>query len=163
MKLIYIILFISFYLEGIISNLVSVNTRYLNPLFSLVTIISIYPFFIENKIKYYKICIIYGIIYDLIYTNTIFLHGLLFFIIGYIVNYLYKNLTNHLLNVILITFMIIIIYRIINYILICITSNYIFIPIYMIKSITTSILLNIIYISILNFLLKDKYHYYKIQ
>lgn len=162
MKMLYIILFMSFYLDGIFSNLISINTKFLNPLFSLVAIINIYPFFTENKTKYYKICLVYGILYDLIYTNTIFLHALLFFLIGYMISYLHKNLTTHLLNIILATLISIIIYRFSSYTLICIVSNYEFSFLYLLKSITTSIFSNIIYTSILYFLLKDKYHYYKI-
>lgn len=157
MKLIYFILTCSFILEGIVSNFVSVQTELWNPLFSLITLISIYPCFKNDK-KYYKICLIYGMLYDLIYTNTLVFHGLLFLCAGYLVHHLYKLFSLNIVNIVALTFIIISTYRILSYILLCLVSNYSFSWLILLRSITSSLVLNIIYILVLHLILQRRYH-----
>lgn len=153
MKKIYLLLIISFLFESIFTNYISYNT-YLNPLFLLMTIIVISDY--KNKKDYYKICLISGILYDLIYTNTLFLHGLLFFILGYVITKLNKYLTKNIISIFIITLSTIITYRILNYILICIVSLYKFSWDYLFQSIITSIIANLIYVYLIYFILKLK-------
>jgi len=100
MKIRYYLLTISLIIEGIISNFISIQTKLWSPLLLLMTIIFIYPYFKNDK-KYYKMCLIYGILYDLIYTNTLVFHGFLFLLIGYIVHYLYKLFSLKIINIII--------------------------------------------------------------
>lgn len=153
MKKIYLLLIISFIFEAIFTNYISYNT-YLNPLFFIMSLILINDY--VNKKEYYKICVISGILYDMIYTNTIFLHGILFLLLGYAIIRIDKYLTKNIISIPLITLITIIIYRVFKYILICIVSIYSFSWINLFKSIITSIVINIIYIYLIYFILQLK-------
>ena len=48
----------------------------------------------ENKKRYYIIIFIFGMIYDLLYNNTLFLDGFLYLFIMYIINFFIKNSNN---------------------------------------------------------------------
>lgn len=161
MKYIVLILGIGFYIEGIISNFISISTKLWNPLLSLVTIVAIYPFF-KNKKRYYQVCFCYGIIYDLVYTNTLIFHGFLFLCIGYLTHYQNKLFSTNIVNSVLLTFFSILIYRTISYILLCLVENYQFTLLTLLHSVTSSLLLNIIYMLLLYLFFKPRYHYIKI-
>lgn len=161
MKYILFILGVSFYIEGIISNFISVSTKLWNPLLSLVTLVAIYPFF-KNKKRYYQVCFGYGILYDLVYTNTLIFHGLLFLSIGYLIHYMHKIFSLNLANIIVLTFFSILGYRTFSYILLCLVGSYKFIWITLLNSITSSLLLNFIYATLLYIFFKPRYHYIRI-
>lgn len=149
MNFIYLIIFISFYLDGIVSNFISINTDLLNPLLTLVTLIIIYPYFYNNEKKYYLICFLVGILYDIIYTNTLGLNAIIFLIIGFFVKKINIFISNNFINVSFISLIIIILYRVISF-FILILIGYINLDFNkLLHSITSSLLLNIIYTIIL--------------
>lgn len=161
MKFILIILSIAFYLEGIFSNFVSISTKFFNPLFALVTLISIYPFFREKR-KYFLVCFGYGVLYDFIYTDTLIFHGFLFICIGYLSYHMHKLFSLNIINIIFITFISIFGYRLLSYILLCLVGGYKFIWIKLFYSIVSSIIINIFFVTILYFFFKPRYHYIKV-
>lgn len=161
MKFIILMLSAAFYLEGIFSNFVSISTRFFNPLFVLVTLVSVYPFF-KDKRKYFLVCFGYGILYDFTYTNTFIFHGFLFLCIGYLTYQMYKLFSLNILNIILITFISILSYRFISYILLCLVGGYKFIWIKLLYSITSSIITNICFVVILYLFFRPRYHYIKV-
>ena len=160
MILLYCILFVGFYLEGICSNFVSISTAFFNPLFALVTLVLLCPYCYRNQKKYYKICFWYGVLYDLIYTNTIFFHGLIFLMIGYISYYLYQLFSHHLMNTFMIVVISILVLRSVSYLLLCIVGSRIFSLFVLLHSITSSLIVNLIYTTILYFLLQRMLHKY---
>lgn len=143
-----IIIIISLLLDGILTNYLPYlvgNLSLFTPLLTLVSIIMIYPFYKKKLKKYYITVLITGIIYDLLYTNLLFINSIIFIIIAYInvlINKRYK--INFLSLIIYITF-IIVIYESLYAILLIIFK---LIPITINKllyKITHSILINIIY------------------
>jgi len=87
MGIIFII--ISLLLDGILNNLLPfINLSLFTPLLTLISIIIIYPLYIKKKKEYLLTIFITGIIYDLLYTNQLFLNGVVFFIIGLIIIFL---------------------------------------------------------------------------
>ena len=60
-------------------------------LFVPITIYLIYPFYKNQKLKYYIESFIIGIIYDLIFTNLLFFDGVIFLIISLVSVKIYKN------------------------------------------------------------------------
>lgn len=142
--MIILITLISFYLEGILSNVINLN--YLIPLFTLLSLVIIYPYLFNRKKDYFIICFIIGFLYDIGYTDTLFLNAFIFLLIGYIIYLINIFITNNIFNVTIISIIIIIIYRIITY-LVLIFINYLTPDIdLLIKSIMNSISINIIYI-----------------
>lgn len=90
----------------------SICSKYLVTLFTVLMLLFIHKH--ENKYLY---TLIVGILYDVLYTDTLFLNTLLFFFIIYLVDKIFKYLRYNLLNVILVEILIIIIYRTITYII----------------------------------------------
>ena len=148
------ILAFSFIFEGIFSNFISAYS-FFSPLFVLMSLIIIYPFLINNKETYYKCCFIIGLLYDIIYTDTIIVHAFLFLIIGFIITKINLVLANNHVNVIIMALIIIILYRTILYCLLILTSNVDFNFWNFLQSIYLSLIVNIIYIVILN-MITDK-------
>lgn len=139
----------SFIFEGIFSNFISVYS-FFSPLFVLMSLIAIYPFLINDKFSYYKYCFITGILYDIIYMDTIIVHGFLFLIIGYFITKINLILANNHINVMVMALIIIIVYRLIMYLLLILTGNVV--PNFgnFAESIYLSLVANMIYILGLN-------------
>ncbi len=152
--MIIIVLIISFILDSLISNFIPLNSI-LMPLFTLMSLIIIYPYFNNHKNKYLLACFTTGFCYDLIYTNTIIIHAFLFLVIGFIIIRLNLILSNNYVNVAIMAIIIIIIYRIIAYGLLLITANITFKFFTLFKSIYSSLILNIIYVVLL-FVITDR-------
>ena len=75
---------ISFVLDSIISNFLSINTLFA-PLFTLMSLVIVYPYFNGNNKNFLITSFVTGVAYDLIYTNTIVIHGLLFVAIAFLI------------------------------------------------------------------------------
>ncbi len=89
-----IIVIVSFLLDGILTNYLPFLVNQLSlftPLLTLVSIFIIYPFFRKQEKKYYWIAFIIGLLYDLFYTNLLFLNGVLFLAIAIFTKWIYKN------------------------------------------------------------------------
>lgn len=149
----YIILGISFILENSWSLIFYKNTSLFLSLFALVTIFSIYPLYKNNK-KYYITSFIYGLIYDIVFTNTIFLNAIIFLFLSFIISKIHKNFNMNVFNTIMLNIGLIVLYRTINYLIIIVVDNLSFNYVLLLKSIYSSLIINIIYVLILNFIIK---------
>ena len=94
-----------------------------------------------------------GILYDIVYTNTLFLNTLVFMGIIYLVARIYKVLTNNFLNTFIISTIIICLYRFIIYICFFILGVIEWNFTDIINSISHSLIINYIYITIFYFTL----------
>ena len=160
MGIIFVI--ISLLLDGIINNLLPfINLSLFTPLLTLISLIIIYPLYIKKEKEYLITLFITGIIYDLLYTNQLFLNGVIFLLIGIIVMNLYNKISINYLTILLFSLLIIIIYILLTG-LILLIFNVVPISInkllYIIKN---SILLNLIYSEILYIILKRMPKKYK--
>jgi len=142
---------ISFFLEGILSKCI----YSLIPLFTLTSLVSASYYLKEEKIIKYSLII--GILYDITYTNTIILNGLLFFFLSTITIYFNKNYNKKIINLLLINIIIIILYLLLTYFILILFKYIDFNFIYLITTIFKSIITNTIYILILN--IKKIYHH----
>ena len=89
-----VLMIISLLLDGFITNYLPYLPNHLSlftPLLTITTIFIITPLYHKKDKNYYIILLIFGIIYDLFYTNLLFLNALLFIGIGYISKYINKN------------------------------------------------------------------------
>lgn len=148
-----IISFLSLVLEGIISMLIGANSL-LIPLFSIISLVVIFPFMLNEKVKFLIYSVILGLIYDLVYTQTLFLNTIVFFLIALIIILFFKYLPINLVNSIVVTTILISLYRIIIYGIICLANLLDFNSRELFKSIYSSLIINYIYIFILYFCLK---------
>lgn len=134
---------LSFFMDGILSKYISSNSLFL-PLFTIVSLVIIYPYFNNNNYRYFKYIAILGLLYDIAYMNLIFYNFFIFMVLGFI-NIFIKYLLSHRLYInMLITIILIVTYRFINFIFINITTGNVS-TIELFKSIYSSLILNIIY------------------
>ncbi|MDD3392238.1 MAG: rod shape-determining protein MreD [Bacilli bacterium] len=161
-----VIVIISFLLESIISNYISISSHFLVPLFSVVSLVIIYPYFKNDDRKFIKYALIYGIVYDLLLTNLFPFHTLIYFIISYLIVMINFFISNNVLNVAFISFIVIICYRIITYLILILVGYLSYNGIFLFKSIYSSLIINIFY-SMLLYMITDyyskKYHIKKID
>ena len=151
--MISIFLIISIFLQGYLSLLLSYQFHFFLP---LVFIISIYPIYLKkNQVnKFYFICIIYGLIIDLIYTNTLVVNSLLFFIIGLFISWFYYRFSDNYFNILLVTLSSILIYIFLLNILYVLFAAIQFSIYSLFIQYLHSIIINILYVSILYFVFK---------
>lgn len=142
--MIYCILIFSFLFEAAFSNLIS-NSSILTPLFLITSLVILYPYFKNKNANFVIVCIVLGLFYDIIFGNTTFINTLSFgilsgiTILGY--NYINYNIySSNLLNII-----VLVLYRIISYLLLCIVDYISFNENILLEGIYNSILVNLIY------------------
>lgn len=140
----------SFLLDGILSHFIARNSLFL-PLFTIVSLILIFPYFRNNRYRYLKYIAILGLLYDIAYANTIFFHFFIFMILGIIIILWFYFLSNTWYTNLGISFIVIIVYRLITYLFFVLFQNMTFSFPSLIKGISSSLLLNMIYCLIMYF------------
>ena len=140
----YLVLVISLLLEAIFSNIVSLNSL-LIPLFLITSLVIIYPYFCKKNINFFLVCLVSGFLYDLIFADSLFINTLSFSFIGIIIilGYSYVNYSIYSSNIL--NIIIIILYRIISYLLLCIIGYTTFNENILLSGISSSLILNVIY------------------
>ena len=139
-----ILIILSLLLDGYLSTIIS-SSSYFLPLLTLTTIYLIYPKY-NKKIRSYKlIVIIVGLIYDLLYTNLLLFHAVIFYILSFLIIHIYKNYSQTKLTTILSLIILIVVYELLvaSIFFIFQVSTITFIK--LITKIFKSLLLNIIY------------------
>ncbi len=142
--MIILISIVSFFLDGILSRYILPNSLFL-PLFTIVALVLIYPYFNNNNYRYFKYIAILGLLYDIAYLDTLFLNFFIFMALGFVVGLFNYLLSNNVYIDVLITITVIILYRIINYLFATMFKNLSFSLFDLFKNIYSSLLLNIIY------------------
>ena len=146
-----ILLIISFLLQGLVSNFIGFNSSIFYTIYVLISLLIIYPHF-ENKKKYLILLFIFGLLMDLVYTNTTLLNVSLFFIIYYFSRMFHFFLPYNLLTINISNILSVFIYNIITFLMLVIlrVDSYSFIS--LIKLLGSSILMSIIFTSIVYWL-----------
>lgn len=157
--MIYLILVISFFLDGIMSFVFN-NNMLFNSLFSLMSLIIVFKYYKRREdIKYLITISLFGLLVDITYTDTLFLNAGIYLIIGVVIIKYYKIFTYNLLNSIILSFIIISLYRLLSFLILS-NAGIISVNFYkLLESIYSSLFLNIIYISCF-FLKRRKYKKY---
>ena len=140
-----IAIIISFILEGIFTNLISINSIFL-PLFTITSFVITYPYF--NKEKKYLFIItsfIIGVIYDIAYTNSLFINTFTFILCSLLIMLINKYIKENLISKIIINIFITIMFKIISYLLLFTFEFIKFNQNILLKGIYSSLILNIIY------------------
>ena len=142
--MIVVVLLISFILEGIVSNLVPLNSLFI-PLFTITALLVTYSLFNDNKIKYLIYAGSLGLLYDLVYTNTPFINTFTFLITALIIVFICRFITINKLNLILIIIFAILFNQTINYLLLCLFRYRVFNNNTLLEGLYSSLIFNIIY------------------
>ena len=166
MQLAIIVTIVSFFLESLVSNFVSINSDLFLPLFTIVALVIIYPYFKKDRSNYYKVAAILGLFYDIVFTDTLILNLFLFLMTAYFIAKMNYMLSNNYFNVALMTVLAIAFYRSISFFVLVIIGYLPFSWFALGRRITTSLLLNVIYAVILYGItdyFSHKYHITKID
>lgn len=149
--MIIVLSIVSFILDGILLRYISPNSIFL-PLLTIISLVIIFPYFNNNHYRYFKYIAILGLLYDIVYSNTIFFNFFIFILIGFIIDFLFYILSNRLSITLLISFISIVLYRMILYLFSVIFNNVDYNHIFLIKNIYSSLILNLLYCIILYFI-----------
>ncbi len=112
-----IILIVSFFLDGILSNFLPYMVGDLSlftPMLTIVSFVIIYPFFVKNKKAYYLSALIVGLCYDFMYTNLLFYNAILFLIVALLITLLYKYIQPTWFTILFFVFLVIVGYECLN-------------------------------------------------
>lgn len=148
---------LSFILDGLISNYISinlVNPSYLRTIYTVISLIVIYHYF-ENKKKYLYILLILGILFDIVYTNTFCLNIFIFFIIYLIIKQLDYLIDNNLFTINIKGILSIITYHVLTYIILLLVNYNDYNLNILLTIIIRSIIMTVIYTTI-SYLLLNK-------
>lgn len=166
MCIILIISIFSFLLESIISNFIPLDSQFFIPLFSLMSLVLIYPYFNGKKNEYLKTCITIGFLYDVAFTDTLILNLVLFLLIGFFICTINQIFSTNIVSVIILSIVVIIFYRILGYGILCLSGLLEFHINRLGTSISSSLLLNILYVILCYFItnaIAKKYRIRKID
>lgn len=142
-----IIVIVSFVLDNLISNLLNYNSIF-NPLFTIISLILIYSDFSKRNNNYFIYAFILGLIYDITVTDTLFLNAFIFLSLAYILKKIFNKITYNYFSILFISIGTVIYYRVVTY-FVLLVINYLNLNIFtLFESIYSSLVLNIIYISI---------------
>ncbi len=140
-----ILIIISFILEGIFTNLISINSLLL-PLFTITSFVFTYIYFNkEKKYTFIIISFIIGILYDIAYTNSLFINTFTFLICSLLIILINRYIKDSFISRMIINILIIISFKFISYLLLFIFGFINFNYNILIKGIYSSLILNIIY------------------
>ncbi len=142
--MIYFALVFSFLLEISFSNIIPNDSIFI-PLFLLTSLCIIYKYSNNKKTNFLFICIVFGLIYDITFTNSAFLNTLSFLACGYLIQIGYRYINPNIISLNILNILVIIVYRFISYILLVMLEYIDMNPLYLLKGIYSSIIFNIIY------------------
>lgn len=156
-SIIYII--ISFILENIMSNIFITTLNNVSPFTTIYTIIAlvvIYPYFVSDK-KYFLLVIIFGFLFDTIYTSTILLNLTIFLVISLLIKTLNNIISDNIIMTNIISLISVATYHILTFIILNIVTSKSYSIILLGKILTHSIIMTIIYTSISYIIIKYLY------
>lgn len=113
----YIIIGISLIIDGVLTNFLPYSVSALSlftPLTTLVSLIIVYPLYYHRNKEYYILAFVLGIIYDLFYTNLLFLNGFLFLLIALLYVKLYKEIGDGVIRILISILLCIVIYELLT-------------------------------------------------
>lgn len=144
---------LSFLLDAIFFSVFEQNTI-LCPLCSMLSLLIIYPAFLKKVDRFFIICGVLGIFYDICYANTLFLHFFLFLGMGELINLLFQKLSVSILNTYWVGIVMIVLYRIVHSLFFVFLGFSSWNVALLTQSILFSIILNSIYLLVFYFTAK---------
>lgn len=146
-----ILALISFIGDGIVSLLINQDSLFV-PLLAIMSLIVIYPR-IKNKPSIVLMGGILGLLYDIVYTQTPFLNTILFICLALVVLIFYKYVPINIVNSYVLAILLISLFRISSYLILVLFLELSFNWDVLFKSIYSSLIINIIYLTVVPFIL----------
>lgn len=152
----FICLIVSFLLDGLCSNIFfldPVNASLFSTIYVLIAFVVLCPYFYEKK-KFFLLAVIFGLLFDIVYTNTFILHVIVFLLLGFCIQFFHSFLANSLFNNILISIGTIFLYYLLTFFFLWISNYNGGMMLSLGKILYSSILMTIIYSTILYWLIR---------
>ncbi len=146
-----IFILISFILDGVLSLLMNQDSIYI-PLLSIMALIVVYPY-IKDKQRIVIMGGIVGLLYDVVYTQTLFLNTILFCFLALVVLLFYKYIPINIVNSYILAILLILLFRILSYLALIFYYELSFNWKILFKSIYSSLITNLLYLTIMPFIL----------
>lgn len=165
MLLLIIYVLFSFLLEGFMSNIFAsslTDVSYFTTIYTVISFVVIYPYF-YNKKKYYILLIIFGILFDALYTSTFIVNVFIFLGICFVIYLLNNILSDNIFMINIISIIAIITYHLLSFIILSIAgyANYSFLLLG--RIIVHSIIMTIIYTSLSYLVIKTLFNRFDIK
>ena len=165
MLLLIIYVLFSFLLEGFMSNIFAsslTDVSYFTTIYTVISFVVIYPYF-YNKKKYYILLIIFGILFDALYTSPFIVTVFIFLGVGFVIYLLNNILSDNIFMINIISIIAIITYHLLSFIILSIAgyANYSFLLLG--RIIVHSIIMTIIYTSLSYLIIKTLFNRFDIK
>ena len=160
-----IYLVISFMLDNFMSNIFPStlsNVSIFSTIYILVSAVIIYPYF-SNERKYYLLVVIFGILFDILYTGTFIFNMVLFLVLSILVKILNNVFPENVFTTNIISVIVVSGYHILSFIILSIVGNINYNFILLINIILGSVLMTIIYTSISYYVMKFIYGKFNVK
>lgn len=151
-----LLIIISIFIENIF-NLYLNMFKYIAPLFTLLSLIFIFPYFKNAKKEYYIFSFFSGLLYDLFFTNFYVLNSIIFFIISIGMFYILRNHKNNYITIVYTSLFSIFLYNLINFLIFNMFNYYNYSLIDLSYILRHFLLGNLLYVTILYLFLKKRY------
>lgn len=165
MILTIIYLIFSFILESFMSNIFTStfsSISVFSTIYTIIALVIVYPFFYNDK-KYYIVLLVFGFLFDMIYTSTILFNMFIFFVVGIVIKLLYNYFPSNIFMTNIISIISIITYHVLSFIILSIIGYADYSIVLLGKIIIHSILMTIIYTSISYLIINFIYNKYNIK
>ena len=152
-----IYLVVSFILENVMASIFPAtlgNISYFTTIYTIIAIVVIYPYFANEK-KYYTLVIIFGALFDILYTSTLLLNVVFFLLIALVIKILNTNMSDNIFTINVIS---IILYHLLSFIILNLETSQTYSLILLGNIITHSIIMTIVYTSISYVIIKLIYN-----
>ena len=158
-------LIISFLLENIMASIFPAtlgSVSYFTTIYTIISLVVIYPYFVNEK-KYYILVIVFGALFDILYTSTLLINIVFFLLLAVVIKLLNTFIPNNILTINVISILCIIIYHVLSFVLLNLETSQTYDLILLGKIISHSILMTIIYTSISYIVIRFIYNKFDIK
>ncbi len=162
-SIIYLVL--SFILDNFMSNIFPSTLTvisYFTTIYIIIAFGIIYPYF-GNEKKYYILLIIFGFLFDILYTGTFILNVVLFLVLGILIKMLNGVFPANVFTTNIISFINIVLYHVLSFIILSLVSGIKYDFMLLINIIIHSIFMTFIYSSVSYFSIKFIYGRFNIK
>lgn len=162
-SIIYLVL--SFILDNFMSNIFPstlTNISYFTTIYIIISFVILYSYFNSEK-KYYILLIIFGLLFDILYTGTFIFNMVIFLVIGLVIKILNNLFPENIVTTNLISIISIILYHVISFIILNLVSSINYDFMLLINIIIHSIIMTIIYTSISYFSIRYIFNKFNIK
>ena len=162
-SIIYLVL--SFILDNFMSNIFPstlTNISYFTTIYIIISFVVLYPYF-NNEKKYYILLIIFGLLFDVLYTGTFIFNMVLFIVIGIVIKLLNNLFPENIITTNVISIISIIVYHVISFIILNLVSSISYDFMLLINILIHSIIMTIIYTTIGYFSIKYMFNKFNIK